>query len=367
MFEKRRNRVRALIIIVMFLVVIGLAFIYSASFPTGIERYNNGNHFIVKQTIWYILGLIMMFILSKIDYKIYERFKGAILLLGIIALILVLTIGIERNGAKRWISIGIGTIQPAEFAKVAFIIFFSGVLSKFKKVGKENLGILVPGFILISIYVGLIFLERDLSTSLHLFLVGAIMLFFTNVKIGYYLMFWGIYLLLGIWGISISENRQQRIMSYINGMKENFIGGGYQVRQSLIAVGNGGLTGVGYGKGLQKYYYLPERHTDFILSIIAEEVGFIGVIILIILYLMIMFIGIKTVIKTKDYYGKYLALGITCLIIIQVMLNILVVLGMVPATGIPLPLISTGGSSAIAILSSLGILLNIIKRGEEYE
>ncbi len=365
MIRQKRTRKRLLIMLAIILSIFGIAFIASASFTTGIRRHQNGTYFLVRQVFWYILGLILMFLVSRVNYKIHKKLQGFYFILGVIILVAVLIFGKEINGAKRWIPIFKFTIQPAEFSKLLFVLFYAAILEKLRKAKKKNFEIIIPSILVIWLYVGLIFFERDLSTSVHLFGIAAVMLFVSQVNIGCYGIFISMHFLLASVGIMISPNRRQRIISFIIGMKDNAIGGGYQVKQSIIAIGNGGFTGTGYGKGLQKYYYLPERHTDFILAIIGEEIGFIGLIGLLIVYVLIMAIGLKTAIKTKDYYGKYLALGITALIMIQVLLNVFVVTGMIPATGIPLPLISYGGSSLLTILIAIGILINIISEGEE--
>ncbi|OQY10595.1 MAG: putative lipid II flippase FtsW [Fusobacteriia bacterium 4572_132] len=365
MIQQNRKRKRLLIMLTITLCFLGIAFIASASFTTGIRKYQSGSYFLVRQIFWYILGIILMFIMSRINYKVHKKLQGFYFMLGIIILVTVLVMGKEINGAKRWIPIFRFTIQPAEFAKLLFVLFYAAVLEKLKRAKKTNFEIIIPSVLVIWLYVGLIFLERDLSTSAHLFAVAAVMLFVSQVNIGSYGIFILMHLLLGSIGISMSANRRQRIMSYLIGLKNNVIGGGYQVKQSIIAIGNGGAFGTGYGNGLQKYYYLPERHTDFILAIIGEEIGFVGMVGLLSLYVFIMAIGLKTAIKTKDYFGKYLALGITSLIVIQILINVFVVTGMIPATGIPLPLISYGGSSLVTLLMAIGILINIISEGEE--
>lgn len=348
--------------IILFATISFLA-IYSASFYNASRRYNNAYHFMIKQVVFYFIGMIILLIFSKINYKKYAEKKGYLFLAGIFILILVLLFGVEVNGAKRWLRIGSISIQPSEFAKLIFIIYLAGMLDKFKREKKEDFQIIIPAASLAAIYIILIFLEKDLSTALHLFLVVFFMLTLSNIKKVFLfgLSFLGSVTVLV--GIRISGNRMRRIDEYLKGMKEYGIGGGYQVRQSVIAIGSGGVDGSGFGNGLQKYYYLPELHTDFIFSILAEEFGYIATLLLVAMYIITMLIGIKTVFKTKDYFGKCLAFGITFLIISQAVLNLYVVSGLIPATGIPLPFISSGGSSIIMLLASLGIIINIIKEG----
>lgn len=364
--ENGKSLRRQLFIIIVLLATISIVFIYSSSFTVGIRKFNNGHYFLTRQIIWYIIGFIAMIVVSNIDYLFLRRIRAYLLILGIIILISVLVFGIDINGARRWLRVGGLSVQPAEFSKLFFIIWFAGLMQKFKEKNLKDFDILIPSILMLILYSVLIFLERDLSTALHLCVVIFILLVVSKVSLRYIFGF----IFSGIFMVAIfigkSSMRWSRMTEYFNGIKNLGVGGGYQVVQSVIGIGNGGFIGAGYGKGLQKYFYLPELHTDFIFSVIAEEMGFLmGSIPIIALYVWFMIIGVKIINKSKDYYAKYLALGITSLVVVQALINLMVVSGMIPATGIPLPFVSSGGSSIVTLMIAMGILFNISKKGEE--
>lgn len=346
-----------LFIFLLFLFIITIGYVFRESIKDPTMK------FMVKQLIFYILGFSVLIIFSNINYKIYQKHRWVLFVMGIIMLILVLFIGIKVKGATRWIAIGGITIQPAEFAKLLFVIYFSGQLTRYHEKNKSDAAIFFPGLIVSLIYVLLIVLERDLSSSIHLFVVAMFMIFISNVKKSYSFTMLGIVTLFGILVIKSSSNRSMRVEQFLKGLKENGIGGGYQATQSVIGIGNGGLFGLGFGNGIQKYFFLPERHTDFIFSIIAEEVGFLGVTFIIALYILITFIGFKIIKNCEDEFGKYIAFGIISLVMVQTMINLFVVTGLVPTTGVTLPFISYGGSSLLTLMIAFGVLINIIKEG----
>jgi cell division protein FtsW len=320
--------------------------------------------YMIKQMVYYLISFVSMVIFSNINYKTYKDHRWLPFVVGIIALLLVLVIGKETKGATRWIVIGGMTIQPAEFAKICFVLYFAGQLARYEESHKKNWDIFIPGMIVSVTYVFLILAERDLSSSVHLFIVAMFMLFVSNIKKSYsFFMFLAI-MSMGVVFIRSSANRWGRVKSFLEGIKHNGVGGGYQATQSVIGIGNGGAVGLGFGNGIQKYYYLPERHTDFIFSIIAEELGFLGSLFVIMLYVLMAFIGFKIIKNSQDIYGKYLAFGIISLVMVQAIINLFVATGLSPTTGITLPFISYGGSSLLALMTAFGILINIIKEGE---
>ncbi|MCX5774492.1 MAG: putative peptidoglycan glycosyltransferase FtsW [Fusobacteria bacterium] len=361
-----RKKIGLLIIMLIF-TAYSIIFVYSSSFPTAIRTYHNPYRFILMQVIWYAISYVAFFFVSGIDYKKYITKRNTIYLLGFILLVAVLVVGKRVNGSRRWIGIGPLTFAPAEFAKLCFIVYFSTMLAKFKKMGTKNLAILFPAFIVAVIYIGLIFLEKDFGTIAVLGGTILIMLFFTNIQIKYFV---GIVILAigaSIPAIVLSAHRISRVISFFEGVKNNGVGGGYQVQQSIIGIGHGGLFGLGIGNGIQKYYYLPELHTDFIFSVIGEEGGYVLALILIIAFIVFFYIGIKIALDSKDWFAKYFVSGYFVMVILQALMNMMVATGMMPATGRPLPFISYGGTSVFILFLGLGIVFNILKQEEKRE
>ncbi len=359
-----------LIALPFMLVALSTMNIASASFYFSMNKTSSGGfHFLTKQLMVLCAALPACLVFCKIPYKWYKnkKFLFFVFIASIIVLMIVLGFASEIKGSKRWIRVFGFNLQPSEFIKVAYIILLARKLEKNRKTGARNFEIIfnvVPLF-LIPI---LILFGRDLGTTLHYFAITGVMLFASNINkkiiITAVLL---ITLLVGYFGVTsyfeIGEQnfRNKRVKSYITGLLTNEYDNdmGHQVQQSLIAIGSGGVFGKGYGNGIQKYSYLPEIHTDFILASLGEELGFIGVTLLLIIYIIIIKIGLFTAINSQDYFGRYLALGITVMIAIQVIMNIYVVTGLMPVTGIPLPLVSYGGSSLMTTLVSIGILFNV--------
>lgn len=345
-----------LVVIMIILMGISVAMIASVSFPKGQNEYNNSYYFVTRQLFWLILGSISFFITSRVNYKKYKSISMWLYIIEGILLIAVLVIGKEVNGAKRWLSLGGINIQPSEFAKVVLIIVLASIIDRSKRKKKSKtlmfFNILIP----IVIYSILILGERSFSSAAQVTIIGLIMLFISGVNLG---AFFGVCIAiggLGIVSIFNTEYRLKRLLEYM-GSSEAV----YQEKQSLIAIGSGGLTGRFYGNGLQKYFYLPEIHTDYIFSGYAEETGFIGSIILIILYMLLLLVITITILKLKDRYGQYILTGILIMLSVQIIGNICVVLGVLPSTGITLPILSYGGSTTLAVMTALGITYNIIK------
>lgn len=357
---------KQLLIIIIFFMVISIVFIYSSSFTTGIKKFSNAQYFLYRQIIWYFIGFVAMVLTSKVGYKNIQKYRAYLFIGGVLALIAVLFLGIEINGSKRWFRLGPLSVQPAEFAKLFFIIWFAGFLDRLRKKEAEDLAILIPSILMLGIYATLIVLERDLSTALHLCAVVFVMLIASKIRFVY--IFGVSFIGLSLMALLIfnSGMRANRVTQYVEGMRKEGVGGGYQVVQSVIGIGNGGFIGAGYGKGLQKYFYIPELHTDFIFAVIAEELGFLmGSLPIISLYVWFMIVGFGIAKKSSCDYGKYLALGISSLVVLQALINLMVVSGMIPATGIPLPFVSSGGSSIASLMMAMGILFNISKKGEK--
>lgn len=352
-----------LFISITVLSLFGLLMVYSSSYIWAEYKYNDPYKYLKSQGLFLILGIITMLIVSKIDYKKYYKYSSKIFSACFILIILVLFIGTERNGSKSWFGIGSFGIQPSEFMKLAMIIFTSKYLYNNKKdIGNIKKGVLpILGLTLI-IFI-LIMLQPDFGTGIILVMGVIGLLFVGGVDLKFFLKI-AVLGILGIIGLIIAAPyRLKRILSFLNPWTDP-LGSGFQIIQSLYAIGPGGLFGFGLGSSRQKHFYLPEPQTDFIFSIISEEFGFMGVLIVSSLFIFIIYKSIKIALKCEDLFGKYLAFGIVFILAFQATLNLSVVIGLLPVTGVTLPFLSYGGSSLLITLASMGIILNISKQNK---
>lgn len=345
---------------VIILSLFGLLMVYSASNIWAEYKFNDPFKFVKNQGLFFIVGLFLMNVISKINYQHYQKWAKVFLLGCIVLLILVLIpgIGTVRNGSRSWFGIGSFGIQPSEFTKLALIIFSAKYLTKNeKKMSNIKKGVL-PLLGLALMIFGLIMLQPDFGTGMILVMTTIGLLFVSDVPFKFFLKI-GVAGLIGIVGLVIAAPyRLKRILSFLNPWSDP-LGSGFQIIQSLYAIGPGGLLGFGLGNSRQKHFYLPEPQTDFIFSIISEEFGFLGVIIITTFFFIIIYQGFKIAKKANDLFGKYLAFGITFSLAFQCILNLSVVTGLMPITGITLPFVSYGGSSLLITMMGMGILLNI--------
>ena len=350
---KKFDKILALSVILLSL--FGLIMIYSASSIWAEYKFSDSFHYLKYQLLFFIVGLVLMFIVSKIDYRLYYKKANTILICCFILLILVL---IPGNGSRSWFGISSFGIQPSEAAKLGLIIFTSKYLSKSNKFLKSYKEGVFPILGITFLFFGLIMLEPDLGTGVILVVAITALLFISGVNMKF---FYGLGLL-GVIGlvalIVIAPYRMDRITAFINPWKDAS-GTGFQIIQSLYAIGPGGLLGTGFLNSIQKHFYLPEPQTDFIFSIIAEEFGVVGAFIVVGLFSLILYRGIKIALNSKDLFAKYLSLGIIFQLIFQALMNLMVVIGLIPVTGVTLPFLSYGGSSLLVSMVSIGILLNI--------
>lgn len=319
-------------------------------------------HFLKRQLVYLPIGLFAMFVTMNIDYRKLGKLSPLLLIgsIGLLVLVLVPGIGAEYNGARRWINIGGQTVQPSEFAKLSIILFFSHSLSKRKDKLKYFFKGLLPYLLLLGIFAALLMKQPHLSATLVICAVAGIILFCAGAKIKHFVLL-GVPAAAGVFALVItSPYRYKRLVSFLDPWSDPQ-DGGWQVVQSLYAIGSGGLFGRGLGKSLQKFLYIPEPYNDFILAVLAEELGFMGVFTVLLLFLIFIWRGIKISINAPDVFGCLLAAGITSLIAVQVIINVAVVTSSMPVTGMPLPFFSYGGTSLVFLLSGIGILLNISK------
>ena len=361
-----------LLIIIILLLATGLVMVLSASAPSSIADYGNSYSYIKKQAEAAILGLIGMFFLSKIDYKIYKKHYKIIYFFSILILFAVLIhgIGVEKGGARRWIKVGPIQLQPSELTKIGLIIFLAGYFTNEKiKTNTFIFGVVVP--IACALFpIGILYVvQNHMSAGIIMMMITLVIIIMSGINIKYVATIFGVGIAgaLGLVGIMDKLNlgfRSDRITAW----KDPFAYSstiGYQTSQGLIAIGSGGLFGVGLGKSTQKYLYIPEAHNDFIFAILAEELGFVGCAFVIILFALFTIRGIIISLKAPDLFGSLVAIGITTLISSQAILNIAVVTNSIPNTGISLPFLSYGGTSLIILLGCVGILLNISRQSRE--
>lgn len=357
---KNRKMELLLLISVITISIFGIIMIYSASYIWAGYKFNDPYKFVKNQGLFFIIGIILMLIISRIDYKIYYQKANIILLICFILLILVLIpgIGTVRNGSKSWFGIGSFGIQPSEFAKLGLIIFVSKYLANNESAVKNIKKGVLPIIGLTLLMFGIIMLQPDFGTGTIIVMSIIGLLFIAGVSMKFFITI----ALIGIIGvaglIAIAPYRLARILSFLDPWKDP-LGSGFQIIQSLYAIGPGGLFGLGFGNSVQKHFYLPEPQTDFIFSIISEEFGFLGIIIVVTLFLIIIITCFKISFKSNNLFGKYLCFGITFQMAFQALLNLMVVVGLIPVTGVTLPFLSYGGSSLLITLCSIGVILNI--------
>ena len=345
-------------LLVMILLSFGLIMVFSASSASAFYSFNDSFYFVKKQLIWAVLRLFAMFFMASYDYRRLGKLSFPLLLISIILLIAVCIVGIEKNGAKRWLGFGGLTFQPSEVAKLAVIIFFSYSLSVKKDKIKYFFKGLLPYLIILGIIAGLLMLEPHLSGTGIIFLVGIILLFVAGARIYHFVLLSIPVIAAVVVAVVTSEYRWKRITAFLNPFEDK-MGSGWQIIQSLYAIGSGGLFGVGLGRSRQKFLYIPEPHSDFIFSILCEELGFVGAVAVILLFVMLIWRGIKIALNAQDTFGSLLVVGIVSLIAVQVLINIAVVTSSMPVTGMPLPFFSAGGSSLVFLMAGMGIVLNV--------
>ena len=345
---------------IIILSLFGIIMIYSSSSIWAEYKFNDSLHYLKYQSIFFLIGLIIMYVISKINYKFYYQKSNLIIITCLILLILVLIpgIGSVRNGSRSWFGIGSLGIQPSEAAKLGLIIFTSKYLSNSERYVKNYLKGVFPILGITLLFFLLIMLQPDLGTGVILVMAIISLLFIAGVNMKFFIL-GGIIGIIGvIILIIIAPYRMNRITSFIDPWSDA-LGTGFQIIQSLYAIGPGGLLGTGFGNSIQKHFYLPEPQTDFIFSIIAEEFGVAGAFIVVGLFTIILWRSIKISLNTKDLFSKYLSFGIIFQMIFQTIMNLMVVIGMIPVTGVTLPFLSYGGSSLLISMASIGILLNI--------
>lgn len=357
-----------ILITVLMLLLLGTVMITSASTSFAYNKFNGDTYLFLRKQLQFLpLSIGVMIFLMYFDYRKLGKLSPIIFITSILLLILVAIpgIGTEIKGARRWIFLGPINFQPSEFAKISVILFFSYSLSKRKDSLKYFIKGLLPYLMILGLVLGLIIIEDHMSGTVIVALIVLTIIFCAGAKIWHFMLI-GVPAIIGaIALIFTADYRMARVIAFLDPWA-NRQEGGWQVVQSLMAIGSGGLFGRGIGKSLQKFLYIPEPQNDFIFSVIAEELGFVGVTVIIILFVIFIWRGIKVAMTAPDAYASLVAIGITSLVAFQFIINILVVTSSMPTTGMPLPFFSYGGTSMIFLMAGIGILLNI-SRYSNYE
>lgn len=342
---------------VIFLTFFGLLMIYNASSYVAFRDFGDKYYYLKAQSVWIALGFLGLTLFSFFDYRKFYNLALPLLIVAIILLILVFIpdIGVSALGARRWIDAGAFVLQPAEFVKLSLAIYLAAWFSRKEK------GRFFSFLLLLGVVVLLVMLQPDMGTAVIILSLALIIYFLEGANILHLLLLMPVVGILSFLFIKLEPYRVARLSTFLN--PSQFLEtSSYHTRQILIALGTGGITGVGLGNSLQKYAYLPEGTTDSIFAIIAEEIGFVGAIILIGLFALVVWRGFFIAIKAQDKFGKLLAGGIVSFLSVQIFINLAAQTALIPLTGVPLPFISYGGSSVIVDLCSIGILLNIAKQ-----
>ncbi len=361
---KRVSVDKTLFTVTLLLVFIGLIMVFSASAVMAKDRFGSPYGFLIRQFLWAVAGVGAMFGLMNVDYKHYKNSGVVFSLLGLTTVLLISVFFLDRShNTHRWFRMGPLSFQPSELAKPTLILFLSYFLESRTKLMQDWRHTLLPAIAPTLFLSALIAAQPDLGTAIACAAITAAVLFVAGTEWKYYLYAIAPLPILFYFLIWRVPWRHQRILAYANPYSDP-LGRGFHIIQSLIAVSTGGFSGMGLMEGHQKLFFLPEPHTDFIFAVIGEEFGLIGTLLVLTLFAIFLYRGVRTAVLTRDVFGKYLATGIASMIVIQALFNISVVTALLPTKGIPLPFISYGGSSLFVMLASVGILLNITKQTE---
>jgi cell division protein FtsW len=361
---KRVSVDRWLFTVTMLLVFVGLVMVFSASAVMAEDKYGSPYAFLLRQVLWAVAGLVAMVVAMRVDYRRYKSPAVVFSLMGLTTLLLISVFFLDRShNTHRWIRGGGFSLQPSELAKPVLILFLAYFLEGRTRSMDDWRNTLLPAAAPVLVFLGLIVLQPDLGTAIACSAIAACILFVAEMRMRYFGYAFGAALLPLYLLIFHVSWRRGRILAFLNPYADRQ-GTGFHIIQSLIAVATGGVTGTGLMEGKQKLFYLPEPHTDFIFAVTAEELGLVGAMFVVTLFAIFLWRGMRASWRTEDIFGRYLAVGITSMVVLQAFINISVVLGMMPTKGIPLPLVSYGGSSLFVTLACVGVLLNITKQAE---
>lgn len=349
-----------LLVAAAMLIIAGMLAVYSSSFAVGYHEFGNTNYFVTRQAIFALIGVAAMVFFMRMDYNHLRVLSLPMVLLALLGLILVLVpgIGVERNGAARWLELGPISVQPSEYAKLALVIYIAAWLtSRGDDINKFSLGF-VPFVLMLGIVGGLIMAEPDMGTTIIVLLTASTLFFVAGAPLHHLALLLVVGGFICIMVVQQRDYQMDRLMSYID-PEGDPQGNGFQILQMLIALGSGGPLGLGWAESRQKFFYVPGAHTDGVFAIIGEELGFVGLMLIIGLFVFFIFRSLKITISSRDRFGTLLGIGIISWIGFQSLINIGGITKTIPLTGVPLPFLSYGGSSLIALMAAVGVLLSI--------
>jgi len=357
---KRVAMDHSLLIITIVLALVGLVMVFSASAVVAGNRFHDPGYFLKRQLAWLAFGFLLLHLASHIDYIWWKRLSFPLLGLTVVLLVMVLmpSFGVAVKGARRWLRLGQISIQPAEIAKLVAVMYLAAYLAKKEDRLTGFFSGLAPALLVIGVLSGLVLLEPDLGTVIVMGTVAISLLFLGGARLSHLLSL-GLCAVPAVMVLVLSSSyRRQRLMTFLAPWKDAS-DAGFQITQSFLAFGSGGLFGVGLGEGKQKLFFLPEAHTDFVLALVGEELGLVGTAVIILLFALFAIRGFQVAARARMPFGRYLGMGITLLIGVQALINACVVTGLVPTKGLTLPFVSYGGSSLVTCMFGVGILLNI--------
>ena len=337
---------------------IGVVMVLSASFARAYYTTGKPLQIFSKQIFSAVTGIVIMLIVSRLKVSLFRRFALPLMIVSILLLAAVPVIGVAENGARRWISLGFTTFQPSEIAKLAVVLLFAVMICTYKEKMKQFKYGVLPFMIVVAVIVGLLYLEPHISASVIIAALAAIMMFAGGTKIQWFILAGGVIIVIAYITVTQMEYAGDRISAWLH-PEADPQDSGYQILQSLYAIGSGGLMGLGLGQGRQKYLYLPEEHNDYIFAVICEELGFVGAVLILLLFALLIVRGFWLALHARDRFSSLVATGITALLAIQVFLNVSVVTNLLPSTGISLPFFSYGGTALWIQLVEIGIILSI--------
>jgi len=354
----------ALLATIIVLNLVGLVMVLSSSSVEALANYGSSWLFFKRQLTWTVLGLAGMAVTSRVDYRILRRYVGPLLVIsaGLLMLLLVPGVGVNVDGATRWLGYGAVRFQPSELAKLALLVYCADLLTRRAANVGDWRSVLRPVGLMFCFFGGLVMLQPDMGTTIVMAILTGTILFVGGVRMRHMATVLGGAAGAGAFLAIAEPYRRARLMSFINPF-DHYKEGGYQVAQSLIALGSGGWTGVGLGAGRAKWMFLPNAHTDFIFAVIGEELGLVGCALVLILFGALAVLGVRAALRAPDRFGQLLAAGITGWIVGQAIINVGAVTGALPVTGVPLPFISFGGSALLFTMCATGVLLNVARQG----
>jgi len=354
----------ALLSTIIVLNLVGLVMVLSSSSVEALANYGSSWLFFKRQLTWTVLGLAGMAVTSRVDYRLLRRYVGPLLVIsaGLLMLVLVPGVGVNVNGSTRWLGYGAARFQPSELAKLALLVYCADLLTRRAANVGDWRSVLRPVGLMFCFFGGLVMLQPDMGTTIILAILTGAILFVGGVRMRHMATVLGAGFGAGAFLAIVEPYRRDRLLSFIDPFS-HYKEGGYQVAQSLIALGSGGWTGVGLGAGRAKWMFLPNAHTDFIFAVIGEELGLVGCALVLMLFGALAVLGVRTTLRAPDRFGQLLAAGITGWIVGQAIINVGAVTGALPVTGVPLPFVSFGGSALLFTMCATGVLLNVARQG----